>query len=71
MEKLLRDYLFDNLDIIMKSKIDQKFLLNFIKGGNNMNYIIEHKFKSDNEQEKKEKINNILARLIYKTSSRK
>ncbi len=35
-----------------------------------MNYIIKHKFKSNNEKEKKEKINNILARLIYKTDSK-
>ena len=41
------------------------------KRGNNMNYIIKHKFKSNNEQEKKEKINKFLAILIYKTSSKK
>ena len=36
-----------------------------------MNYIIKHKFKSNNDKEIKEKINTILARLIYKTGSKK
>lgn len=36
-----------------------------------MNYIIKHKFKSNNEKERKEKLNTILARLIYKTGSKK
>lgn len=36
-----------------------------------MNYIIKHKFKSINEKERKEKLNTILARLIYKTGSKK
>lgn len=36
-----------------------------------MNYIIKHKFKSNNDKEIKEKINNILAKIIYKTGSKK
>ena len=36
-----------------------------------MNYIIKHKFKSNHEKERKEKLNIILARLIYKTGSKK
>ena len=35
-----------------------------------MNYIIKQKFKSNNEKERKEKLNTILARLIYKTGSK-
>ena len=35
-----------------------------------MNYIIKYKFKNNNEKERKEKLNIILARLIYKTSSK-
>lgn len=46
------------------------FTLPFIKGGNNMNYIKKHKFKSKNEKERKEKLNTILARIIYNTSSK-
>lgn len=36
-----------------------------------MNYIIKYKFKNNNEKEIKEKLNAILARLIYKTDSKK